>query len=109
MKMENDVAIWFLNRIYDVVSESHRIALDVAINALERQKQLPSAHTGWISVAEALPKLEERVLVTTMTKKGRTSINLAYLFEGTWHGQGSMANVTAWMPLPDPYKQDKKR
>ncbi len=56
----------------------------------------------WISVEERLPEGDNRVLVSCRTKKGVQSCNLAYYWNGTWHGQGSMSGVTHWMPLPDP-------
>ena len=58
----------------------------------------------WIPVTERLPDTEDRVLVCCKTKKGLQTINMAYLFNGTWHGQGSMSGVTHWMPLPEPPK-----
>ena len=60
--------------------------------------------TGWIPVTERLPDTEDRVLVCCKTKKGLQTINMAYLFNGTWHGQGSMSGVTHWMHLPEPPK-----
>lgn len=58
----------------------------------------------WIPVTERLPDTEDRVLVCCKTKKGLQTINMAYLFNGTWHGQGSMSGVTHWMHLPVPPK-----
>ena len=58
----------------------------------------------WIPVTERLPDTEDRVLVCCKTKKGLQTVNMAYLFNGTWHGQGSMSGVTHWMPLPEPPK-----
>ena len=58
----------------------------------------------WIPVTEMLPDTEDRVLVCCKTKKGLQTVNMAYLFNGTWHGQGSMSGVTHWMPLPVPPK-----
>lgn len=64
--------------------------------------------TKWISVNEKLPKSYERVLVSCQAKKGTKSINMAYIDSlGGWHGMGSMAGVTAWMSLPEPYEGDK--
>lgn len=57
----------------------------------------------WIPTSERLPEPEVMVLVTTKTVKGVRSVNRAYYMDGFWHGSGSMANVTAWMQLPEPY------
>lgn len=62
---------------------------------------------NWIPVTENLPKEGEMVLVTCKTKKGVKSVNRAYQSNNTWHGSGSMSGVTAWMPLPQPYEDEK--
>lgn len=61
---------------------------------------------GWIPVTERLPEPEVLVLVTTKTTKGVRNVNRAYYMNGFWHGSGSMAGVTAWMPLPEPYREE---
>ena len=61
----------------------------------------------WIPTKYERPKSGELVLVTTKTQKGIRSVNRAYCDEqGFWHGSGSMSNVVAWMPLPEPYQED---
>ena len=59
----------------------------------------------WFPVKEFLPPEGELVLITCQPKKGGADVNRAYWADGSWHGMGSMSNVTAWMPLPDPYKE----
>ena len=60
----------------------------------------------WIPVTEHLPDADDMVLVTCKAKNGNLSVNRAYCDEqGFWHGSGSMAGVTAWMPLPKPYRE----
>ena len=66
---------------------------------------VPAEQGKWISVKDRLPDDERRVLVSCRTKKGQQSVNLAYYWNGYWHGQGSMAGVTHWMPLPEPPKE----
>lgn len=63
---------------------------------------------GWIPVEERLPENERMVLVTCQTKKGIRSTNRAYYDGAFWHGSGSMSSVTAWQPLPEPYKDEEK-
>ncbi len=60
----------------------------------------------WIPCRERLPEDENIVLVTTETKKGLRNVNRAYCIDGFWHGNGSMARVIAWMPLPEPYDDE---
>lgn len=54
----------------------------------------------WISVKDKMPENDVRVIVCACTKKCTQSINMAYRANGSWHGNGSMANVTHWQPLP---------
>lgn len=58
----------------------------------------------WIPVTERLPEADPdtKYLVACKTKSGRQSINMAWFDGRFWHGMGSMAGVTHWMPLPDP-------
>ncbi len=69
---------------------------------------VPDNNDGWIPVDERLPEDERMVLVTCQTKKGIRSTNRAYYDGKFWHGSGSMSGVTAWQPLPEPYKEDKQ-
>lgn len=55
---------------------------------------------NWIKVTNKLPPENERVIVCCTTKKGVRNINLAYHENGFWHGNGSMAGVTHWLPMP---------
>lgn len=67
--------------------------------------EVPDNNAGWIPVSERLPEDERMVLVTCQTKKGIRSTNRAYYDGKIWHGSGSMSGVTAWQPLPEPYKE----
>ena len=62
----------------------------------------------WIPTAVELPMENEIVLVTCRSKNGKHAlVNRAYYDGRGWHGSGSMAQVTAWMPLPEPYEGDE--
>ena len=82
--------------------------LKTIITALEGylSSKKKSGNDGWIPVEERLPEDERMVLVTCQTKKGIRSTNRAYYDGAFWHGSGSMSSVTAWQPLPEPYKED---
>ena len=71
--------------------------------------QLPSAQPErkgkWIPVSEGLPEYDRRVLCQTMTKKGVPGFVLGY-YTGEFWACGMNSNVVAWMPLPDPYKEE---
>ncbi len=82
--------------------------LKTSITALEEylSSKKKNSNDGWIPVEERLPEDERMVLVTCQTKKGIRSTNRAYYDGAFWHGSGSMSSVTAWQPLPEPYKED---
>ena len=62
---------------------------------------------GWIPVEERLTEDEKDGLSNVPNKKGIRSTNRAYYDGAFWHGSGSMSSVTAWCPLPEPYKPDE--
>lgn len=61
----------------------------------------------WIPVSERLPEPETSCLITTTYG----DVELAFRFTGkTWVCECEdfwTTQVTAWMPLPEPYKADK--
>lgn len=74
----------------------------------------------WIPVSEGLPKNGERVLVSVRSERGNINwtgfgiVMLGTVREDEWTtyqfapknaGDGI---VTAWMPLPKPYREEKK-
>lgn len=73
---------------------------------------LPSAQR-WIPVSEKLPKNDDWVIVTILDERGDTPFKYTdfgwYLEEANcWViGAEQRKDVTAWMPLPGPYKEDK--
>jgi len=101
-------------------------ALDMAIAALEQQEK-----GGWIPVEESLPEMHdagilkklgvkqrsEEVIVTITEDETNEAVvdSSAHLKDGEWDcdtlrwlraGQKNV-KVTAWMPLPEPFKGEK--
>nr|DAH88302.1 MAG TPA: Protein of unknown function (DUF551) [Caudoviricetes sp.] len=65
---------------------------------------------GWIPAEERLPKLYETVIVTTSTNMVTTAF---MTIDRRWIYIESKelyfkATVTAWMPLPEPYKEEDR-
>ena len=57
----------------------------------------------WTPVSEGLPKNEKYVLVTTTS--GDVTEAKYWQKEGVWVKDLVIMNVTAWMPMPKPYKK----
>ena len=61
----------------------------------------------WILVTERLPENGDWVLVTVTGELKIRGIDLAYFSKNGWYGISSTDLVVAWMPLPEPYKEEK--
>lgn len=77
--------------------------IDRIFKALEQEPK-------WIPVNEKLPEERKSVLVYAPEYN---NIYCAYLDGDTWfifggYGSYAVANVTAWMPLPSPYKGEQE-
>ena len=66
---------------------------------------------GWIPVSERLPEKNKDVITTVkysgfMGMYGRW-LKTAFIDDyGEWNGECIGGEVIAWMPLPEPYKED---
>lgn len=66
---------------------------------------------GWIPVSERLPEKNKDVIATVkysgfMGMYGRW-LKTAFIDDyGEWNGECIGGEVIAWMPLPEPYKED---
>ena len=75
-------------------------ALDMAIKALEQQR--------WIPVNKELPKKDGEYLVTVGGEATFTDVDTAWFYYGHWiHQFGCTVKVIAWMPLPEPYREER--
>ena len=78
-----------------------------------RIKQLPSAQPEqqWIPCSERLPEHGGRYLISVLDGINRRTTVAPYLPRcKAWEMNGRMAywKVIAWLPLPEPYKEDDK-
>nr|DAE27804.1 MAG TPA: Protein of unknown function (DUF551) [virus sp. ctDYl1] len=86
-------------------------------DALEMLEQLQDdleqdeKENGWIPVSERLPEKNKDVITTVkysgfMGMYGRW-LKTAFIDDyGEWNGECIGGEVIAWMPLPEPYKED---
>lgn len=70
-------------------------------------EELPSAQQ-WIPCSERLPKETEEYLITCKDRHGDTFVKKTMYFsdDELWWDISSFETVTAWMPVPSPYKEN---
>lgn len=78
-------------------------ALDIVNSLLDALAQ-DEKENGWIPVSERLPEDDTTVLVSCKTSRGTTFVRDGYYTHGSW--RLNCIGVTAWRPLPEPYKED---
>lgn len=74
------------------------------IDELQEAIEQDEKENGWIPVSERLPEDDTTVLVSCKTRSGTTFVRAGYCIYGSWHL--NCEGVTAWRPLPEPYKED---
>lgn len=93
-------------------SKQKEISLEWLENFQElvRENKQIQSRSGWISVKDRLPESFERVIVFRKAGKGEIIVEQGqYDVNGWWRVYGTRTkNVTHWMPLPEPPKEDEK-
>ena len=93
----------YRNQLSDSVSnhlDKDIEAFDMAIKALEQ--------TMWIPVSERMPEIHNYTQEYIVTIKGNF-IRTAFFTKTNGKSWWSIDNVTAWMPLPQPYKAETEQ
>lgn len=82
------------------------------IDELQEAIEQDEKENGWIPVSERLPEECENVLTsvkfTGCLGRYGTFKKIGHIdYYGNWRGDCIGGEVIAWMPLPEPYKEDK--
>lgn len=78
------------------------------VNFNKARLLIPQPEQKWILVSERLPKLGEKVLVSTKNTVFTQVFKCIYGTPDRWGWEhNSIKKVTAWMPSPKPYKGEK--
>lgn len=82
------------------------------IEQLQDDLEQDEKENGWIPVSERLPEECENVLTsvkfTGCLGRYGTFKKIGHIdYYGNWRGDCIGGEVIAWMPLPEPYKEDK--
>lgn len=99
----------------DGTFSTYNDAYDIVIHCESKEEQEKTIErlksTNWIPVSERLPEKYKDV-ITTVKYKGflgmyGTWLKTAFIGDyGEWNGECIGGEVIAWMPLPEPYKED---
>lgn len=96
-----------IERMYEVTEEcgTDRIFIDRIIDELENLPSSPNIciHPRWTPVSERLP--EDNTAVIVATDNGMV-FQCLYAYDGWDLWDGYKVNITHWMPLPEPPKED---
>lgn len=109
IKMSYDMvnATGTVGEVTDVNEDEHAVKVNGwwwSESMVEDVRAASPSAGHWVPVETALPHPDSntRYLIVCQSKSGYRSINLAWLDNNkTWHGMGSFAKVTHWMPLPN--------
>jgi len=83
--------------------EEREDLLDAAFSTIVELQE--AQQPKWIPVTERLPKPFVTVLVTHKQENGTLYKHMAHLNpQGRWAGLSYTGEVTAWMPLPEPWE-----
>lgn len=103
-----DMAIDALNgeKICPVYSDGE--VKQPCVNCLECDAEIP--HSEWIPCTERLPENNDKCIVWCewIDEEGYEcgEHNVASCYNGHWYGKCLQYKVKAWMPLPEPYKEE---
>ena len=92
------------NMMYDILID----AFNDAIKYRTKCELEGKTEEGWIPVSERLPEKYGNYLVTVEANDGTASIKFQMVdhYGPKWLHDEKTKKVIAWMPVPEPYKED---
>lgn len=106
-RREIEALDYYLQNYADDYSEASHKAMMMAVDALSSLEN----PNKWIPCSEGSPKKDGRYYVTRHDFVTRTDFtDILWYEKGVWWNRQSTGDyaVTAWMPLPEPYKADMR-
>ena len=90
-------------------SFEHMVRASAVVIEMIKDAPTIDSQAQWIPVSERLPDVGQKVLAST------NKTCFTQVFKGTsgasnsswWWEKKTIKHIVAWMPLPDPYKEDK--
>ena len=106
---EHDVVSFGESHVFPLVflaqaytDKQHEEAKRIAIEALEQRM--------WIPVHKRVPKKNGNYLVTYETSDGTATLRYEAVdhYGPSWLHESKHTKAVAWMPLPEPYKEERQ-
>ena len=97
-----------LRAYYDGKSEGFYEAIALAEDTQRRINTV--VESGWISTADRMPEDGKNVIVTAIGCDGipLSDVGMFWADQKDWWTSTGCRNVTAWMPLPLPYREEQE-
>ena len=129
MAYESPIKIEMAKAVHDIIENENRYIMrevykitGIEVNKNELEKALrydrgqyelgfldgqieAEKHDKWTPCIERLPHGDNRWLVT-LEKNHSIKVAILRFAHGEWQWDGWQDDVIAWMPLPEPYKED---
>lgn len=117
-KLKKELAELSLKCPFSVLDERFALYTECFEKAICLLKEQPKVNE-WISVEERLPEEQtdykgikrSSYHLVTVIAYGKPKISIDYIVNGIWHLEegNTVLKVSAWKPLPEPYKKEVKR
>lgn len=103
-------------RAYDTVIKEAINHIESEPEWIPVEEKLPEQHDSifvdkkWIRWSDGMWRKESDKILVSFETAVKEMVSIAKIYDGFWNGSFGVypdAKVTAWMPLPEPYKGEK--